>query len=118
MIESLVNKPRAFRYSQLRDHLLPSPDYQRIWKHVNDRLNAHEACRYIVQTLYLAFTEDCEAALGRYVLAGIERGELPSERQCQRRFGREATVIPLIRSRQHVLADYDQLLNVREVTRG
>jgi hypothetical protein len=68
--------------------------------------------------MYLAFTEDCEASLGRYVLANIERGELPSERKCQRRFGREATVIPLIRSRQHILADYDQLLNVPEVSHG
>lgn len=118
VIESLVNKPRAFRYSQLRDHLLPSPDYHRIWEYVDEHLGAHEACRYIVQTMYLAFTEDCEAALGRYVLAGIERGELPSGRKCQRRFGREATVVPLIRSRQHTLSDYDQLLNAREVTHG
>ncbi len=118
VIESLVNKPRAFRYSQLRDHLLPSPDYHRIWEYVDEHLGAHEACRYIVQTMYLAFTEDCEAALGRYVLANIERGELPSERKCQERFGREATVVPLIRSRQHTLSDYDQLLNRREVTHG
>ena len=118
VIDSLVNKPRAFRYSQLRDHLLPSPDYQRIWHYVDAHLAPHDACRYIVRTLYLAATEDCEAALGRYVLNGIEQGSLPSERQCQQRFGHETTVIPLIQSRQHALADYDQLLTSQEVTHG
>lgn len=118
VIDSLVSKPRAFRYSQLRDHLLPSPDYQRIWQYVDEHLAGHEACRYIVRLLYLAATEDCEAALGRYVLLHIARGELPSERQCQRRFGQDNRVIPLIPSRQHALADYDQLLAVPEVTHG
>lgn len=118
VIDSLVCKPRAFRYSQLRDHLLPSPDYQRIWHYVDDHLAPHEACRYIVQVLYLAHKQECEAALGRYILAGIERGELPSERQCQHRFGPHATAIPLIPSRQHALVDYDQLLTVQGVTHG
>ena len=118
VIDSLVNKPRAFRYSQLREHLLPSPDYQRIWAYVDEHLAAHEACRYIVRILYLAATEDCEGALGRYVLNGIEQGELPSQQQCQRRFSHETTLIPLIHSRQHTLSDYDQLLNRQAVTYG
>ena len=115
VIESLVNKPRAFRYSQLRDHLLPSPDYKLIWQYVDEHLEAHAACRYIVRLLYLAATQDCEAALGRYVLARIAGGELPSERQCQHRFGADTVIVPLIQPRQHSLADYDQLL---EVTHG
>lgn len=118
VIDSLVCKPRAFRYSQLRDHLLPSPDYQRIWEYVDEHLSPHEACRYIVQVLYLAAKEDCEAALGRYILAELERGELPSERQCQHRFSPQATVVPFVRSRQHALVDYDQLLSGQEVTHG
>lgn len=118
VIDSLVNKPRAFRYSQLRDHLLPTADYHRIWRYVDEHLAPHDACRYIVRLLYLAATEDCEVALGRYVLDGIARGELPSERQCQRRFARETAVIPVIPSRQHALADYDQLLSAQEVNHG
>src|SRR5699024_7924094 len=31
VIEALVKKPRAFRYSQIRDELLPNPDYAMIW---------------------------------------------------------------------------------------
>ena len=97
---------------------MPTADYHQIWRYVDEQLAAHEACRYIVRLLYLAATEDCEAALGRYVLGAIARGELPSERQCQRRFTRETAVIPLIPSRQHALADYDQLLTGQEVNHG
>ena len=110
VIDSLVNKPRAFRRSQLRDYLLPSADYRLIWQYVNEHMNAHDACRYIVRLLYLAATQECEAPLGRYVLEGIERGQLPSQRQCQQRFAPQAQVIPLISSRQHTLSDYDLLL--------
>ena len=79
VIDSLVRKPQAFRHSPLRDDLLPSPDYHRIWQHVDDTL--------------------------------------PSELQCRQRFGVEATVIPLITSKQHNLSDYDQLLE-QEVQHG
>lgn len=110
VIDSLVRKPQAFRYSQLRDDLLPSPDYHRIWRHVDDTLSAHKACRYIVRLLHLAATQGCEAALGRYVLKHIDQGVLPSDLQCSKRFCSEATVVPLIANKQHGLDDYDELL--------
>jgi transposase InsO family protein len=111
VIGSLIKKPQAFRYSQLRDDLLPSPDYHRIWRYVDDELAPHKACRYIVRLLHLAASQHCEAALGRYVLRHIEQGELPSELQCRQRFtSAEATVIPLMTGKQHSLGDYDQLL--------
>ena len=111
MIDSLVRKPQAFRYSQIREDLLPSGDYQFIWRHVDEQLEAHKACRYIVRLLHLAATEDCESALGRYVLKQIDLGNLPSDHQCQQRFGKPTQVIPLITTRQHALGDYDQLLS-------
>lgn len=111
VIDSLVRKPQAFRYSQIRDDLLPSGDYQLIWRHVDEQLEAHKACRYIVRLLHLAATEDCECALGRYVLKQIDLGNLPSDHQCQQRFGKPTRVIPLITTQQHALDDYDQLLS-------
>lgn len=119
VIDSLVKKPQAFRFSQLREDLLPSPDYHRIWQYVDERLDPHKACRYIVRLLHLAASRDCEAALGRYVLRSVDCGELPSDVQCRQRFGGEATVIPLVVSKQHNLSDYDQLLGrAREVQHG
>ena len=60
IIDSLVRKPQAFRRSQIREDLLPNPDYQLIWRHVEEHLEPHRACRYIVRLLHLAATEDCE----------------------------------------------------------
>ena len=117
VIDSLVKKPGAFRYSQLRDDLLPTPDYHRIWQYVDGTLNPHDACRYIVRLLHLAATAQCQDSLGRYVLKSIEGGELPSNLQCNKRFSTDTAVIPLITAKQHLLADYDQLLCV-EVQHG
>lgn len=110
VIESRVRKPQAFRYSKLRDDLLPSPDYQCIWRYVDDTLPTHQACRYIVRLLHLAATQSCESALARYLLKAIDRGELPSNLQCRQQFTAEATVIPIIPDQQHSLDAYDQLL--------
>jgi hypothetical protein len=113
VIDSLVRKPQAFRRSQIRDDLLPNPDYQLIWRHVEEHLEPHKACRYIVRLLHLAATEDCEGPLGRYVLRCIDQGELPNEHRCRERFGQVPQVIPLITRRQHALGGYDQLLTQR-----
>jgi hypothetical protein len=49
VIESLVKKPRAFRFAQWRDELLPNEDYRRIWQYANTQLPADDACKYIVR---------------------------------------------------------------------
>jgi transposase InsO family protein len=117
VIHSLVRKPQAFRYSQIREDLLPSGDYQSIWTYVDQHLAAQKACKYIVRLLALAAHDDCEQALGRYVSDAIENARLPSIDQCQRRFGHVCEVQPIINSRQHALAEYDQLLS-QEVVYG
>lgn len=110
MIESLVKKPRAFRHAQWRDDLLPSDDYQRIWQHVDAALNADKACLYVVRLLHLAKKSDRESALGRYVLAGIDRGKLPSLLECEDLFLGLNLALPAMVIHQHALADYQALL--------
>lgn len=111
LIDTLVKKPQAFRFSQMRDDLLPTPDYREIWQHVDSTLEPHEACRYIVRLLHLAAQEDCEQTLGRYVLAGIAAGNLPDNLRCRQRFSDESSVVPELQSTQHLLTDYDALLS-------
>ena len=111
VIESLVKKPRAFRHAQWRDELLPSDDYQRIWQHVDEALSADKACLYVVRLLHLAKKSDRESALGRYVLAGIERGKLPSLLECEDRFLGLNLTLPTMVIHQHALADYQALLS-------
>jgi hypothetical protein len=73
LIGSLVKKPMAFFHSQLRDDLLPSEVYRRIWQGLERRLDPRAACKLMVGVLALAADYDCEAALGAYLLQTLER---------------------------------------------
>lgn len=110
VIESLVQKPRAFRYSQWRDELLPSDDYRRIWQHVDETLSADKACHYLVRLLHLAKKSHRQDSLGRYVLNAIENGTTPSLLQCEARFLPSTRSLPDITVQQHALGDYQALL--------
>jgi len=107
VIHSLVKKPQAFRHSQLRDDLLPNADYQRIWQHVDEHLASRLACKYIVSLLYLASSDDCESALGRYVCQGIDTGKLPGLDNCRQHFSHSPKQSPIILVQQHDLNAYD-----------
>src|SRR5919108_3855637 len=62
LIGSLVKKPMAFFHCQLRDDLLPSEVYRRIWQGLERRLDPRAACKLMVGVLALAADYDCEAA--------------------------------------------------------
>ena len=108
VIGSLKKKPQAFRYSQLRDDLLPNDTWRRLWRLVDEHLAPKLACRWIVGALALAAKHDCEAQLAEYAL--LNAGDLPSLNALQRRFGRRSAKPPVITVHQHPLASYDQLL--------
>lgn len=110
VIESLIKKPRAFRHAVWRDDLLPNEDYRRIWEYVNTTLSADDACQQIVGLLHLAKKGNCEAALGRYVLANIERKGQFSLSDCRQRFIQSTTLIPHLQVQQHALKTYQALL--------
>lgn len=114
VIHSLIRKPEAFRYSQIRDDLLPSADYKQIWLHADNTLPAKEASRYIVQLLFLASKHNCEASLGRYVLDSFLQTQLlPNIDQCQKRYIVPVQKIPEVISPQHLLSSYNQFLTAR-----
>ena len=87
VIASLARKPQAFRYSQLRDDLLPNATYRQIWTELDARLEPRAACKRIVGILALAARADCEHALGAYLLRRLAAGEVPSLLDLERRFG-------------------------------
>ena len=111
IIESLVKKPRAFRHSQWREDLLPSEDYRSIWAHVDQHLGSDDASHYMVRLLHLAKKGDSEAALGRYVIAGLERKDLPTLKRCEDRFLDDYHAIHHVVVRRHALSDYQALLS-------
>ena len=114
LIGQLVRKPQAFRYSQLRDDLLPNATYQQIWIAIDQRLDPRAACKRIVGILSLAASADCERPLGTYLLQEIAKDNLPSLHQLEQRFD------PSARSAssggmgehcaQHALSAYDTLM--------
>lgn len=92
VIGQLAQKPQAFRYSQLRDDLLPSAAYQHIWTHLDTHLEPRAACKRIVGILALAARADCEEALGDYLLKRFDSGSIPTLLELEQRFEpREAT---------------------------
>jgi hypothetical protein len=113
IIHSLAKKPNAFKYSQLRDDLIPLGDLSLLWQQLTQPSVTDRDCRYMVNLLLLAHNYDCEKALGRYVLAAYEAGKRASINHCRERFGPDKIDIPVIVSQQHALNSYDSLLGVR-----
>lgn len=116
VIHSLIKKPQAFRGSQLRDDLLPSTIYQKIWAHVDSNMPAKQACKFIVGILYLAASEDCEDELGWSVMKTITEGRELKLPDFQNKYRSFSFAQPVIDVRQHSIVDYNQLIpNCSEV---
>jgi transposase InsO family protein len=115
LIAALVRKPQAFRYSQLREDLLPNATYRAIWQHLDRHLQARAACKRIVGILALAARAECEQALGEYLIARIGAGHIPSLHELEQRFepaGHSGASgdYHAVGGVQHPLSLYDKLL--------
>ncbi len=114
LIGQLVRKPQAFRYSQLRDDLLPNATYRLIWAYIDQQLEPRAACKRIVGILSLAARADCEQPLGLYLQQQLAKGNLPGLHQLEQRFDPNAPgKLPdglEDGSTQHALRAYDVLM--------
>jgi len=106
VIHALAAKPQAFRFSQLRDELLPTPQYKALWKLADQQFNPREACKWMVSVLRFAYDDDCESHLAAELL---QQTPLPELTVLQKRFLQVSTP-PVIPLRQHTVDEYDQLL--------
>lgn len=111
VIRSLASKPQAFRYSQLRDDLLPDDNYRQLWQLADKHLEAREACKWIVTTLRLAFEYDDEQSLGENLLIEAQAGRFASITEIQSRYLSGNPDIECSTSSQHALVSYDELLS-------
>ena len=110
VIGSLVKKPQAFRYSRLREDLLPNAQYRFIWSSVDRAMPPKRACKFMVGLLHLAARQDCEEALGEWVVKQLEDQQPLVLSQLQEQFRREKNVPPTIEVDQHALSHYNQLI--------
>lgn len=110
VIESLERKPQAFRYSQLRDDLLPDKTYKAIWNLLDTKLEARKACKTMVGILALAHRADCEKQLGAHLQNLMNKQVVPSLHQLQQMFDTRKRKIPSLQVKQPPASSYDALL--------
>ena len=111
VIRSLAAKPQAFRYSQLRDDLLPSENYRQLWQEVDEHLDAREACKWMVTVLRLAYEYDDEESLGQDLLTQAKAGKFASITELQARYLTSTPPAISAAAPQHDLVSYDELLS-------
>lgn len=111
LIHALAAKPQAFRYSQLRDELLPDDNYRQLWQYADKALESREACKWIVTVLRLAYEYDAEKQLGEELLVEVKSGKFASIKAIQDRFFRPSQSMPELQGKQHDLQSYDALLS-------
>jgi len=115
VIGSLKKKPQAFRYSQIRNELLPDETYKAVWAWLDKEMEARKACKTMVGILDLAHQADCEKQLSDYLQTLMSCGTLPCLHELWQKFERNKQNIPVVNVNQPAAASYNTLLGVRGV---
>jgi len=84
VIHALRRKPQALAGSVYRDGLFPRSEYEAAWTALSAALPRREACRRMVDLLWLAHDEGCEAELACLIAGTLAAGELPEANALQR----------------------------------
>ena len=112
VIHSLRRKPRAFLGYRWREELLPNESYCRLWRNLQEQFAPEQACRLMVECLYIAAVQDKE-----YLVALWVEGQLRSQTLTLMRLQQQFCCVPTKTCldtstvQQHSLAHYDQLLH-------
>ena len=77
LIHSLARKPGAFRYSVLRDEILPNDTYRKIWETIDSCCTEKHANKLMVGILKIAANYDCETQLGDHVISMLAKKQVP-----------------------------------------
>ena len=77
VIHALRRKPQALAGSVYRDGLFPRSEYAEAWAALSTALPRRDACRRMVDLLWLAHDEGCETELAALIAGSLGQGELP-----------------------------------------
>jgi hypothetical protein len=94
----------------INNELFPNADYRYIWEHVDRVMSDKDACKFIVGLIHLAATEHCEEELARTVICLIKQEKKLSLYDLQYQFKQAKNVVPIVRTQQHPLAAYNDLI--------
>ncbi len=110
VIEGLRRKPRAFIYCTWQQDLLPTPAFRERWLELTVQFDLDTAAVLMVEALYIAATQNQEAAVADYLERELKAQTLTLKR-LQQQFRQNAPEsFPQLTVTQHDLSSYDQLI--------
>ncbi|WP_420583780.1 IS21 family transposase [Ruegeria sp.] len=114
VIHALRRKPQALANSVYRDNLFPRSEYAEAWNRLSEVLPRKEACKRMVDLLWLAHSENCEADLAALIAGDFANGALPDAKTLRKQLLGSRTELPEDRKvRLTDLSSFDRLLEVR-----
>jgi len=111
--EGLRRKPRALLYCTWQQELLPNDTWRELWSQLKTQFDLDSAALLIVEALYIAATQDKEAAVATYVQAQLETASLTLVGLRQQFQLLSDPHLPSLTVPQQDLNHYDQLLRSR-----
>ena len=114
VIHALRRKPQALAGSVYRDSLFPRSEYAAAWAALSETLSRRDACRRMVDLLWLAHDEGCEAELASLLVEDLAAGRLPDAHDLKARLEPRRRELPDdVPVTLTALAHFDTLLEVR-----
>ncbi|MCZ0961271.1 IS21 family transposase, partial [Paracoccus sp. EF6] len=94
VIHALRRKPQALWSSIYRDSLFPRTEYAEAWKALQRDLPRREACRRMVDLLFMAHDQACEAELAHLLEDDLAAGRLPDPKALLSRLSPKPMTLP------------------------
>lgn len=114
VIHALRRKPQALAGSVYRDGLFPRTEYAEAWAMLSDTLPRRDACRRMVDLLWLAHDDACEAELAALIAEDLATGRQPDAAILKRRLEPRRRKLPAdVPVTLTALASFDALLEAR-----
>ena len=114
VIHALRRKPQALAGSVYRDGLFPRTEYAAAWTALSEALPQRDACRRMVELLWLAHDEACEAELAALIAEELAAGRLPDACQLKLRLEPRRRALPTdVPVALTALTSFDALLEMR-----
>ena len=114
VIHALRRKPQALAGSVYREGLFPRTEYAEAWAALSGTLPRRDACRRMVDLLWLAHDETCEAELAALIAGDLATGVQPDADILKRRLEPRRRELPDdVPVALTALASFDALLEMR-----
>jgi len=114
VIHALRRKPQAFWSSIYRDSLFPRTEYAEAWKALQRDLPRRDACRQMVDLLFIAHDQACEAELAHLLAEDLDAGQVPDPKALASRLVPRRMALPKDVIVAHTaLGSFDALLEAR-----